>query len=107
MIRQIPLCLIIPIQIPAYIQLNWWLTVALRVPILQLHRLKYFLVFSTSGVCATKPSNFTDRTTATSGVVDSWKWDFGNNSTTTDISSLQNPNYSYPSTGTFNARLIV
>lgn len=67
----------------------------------------FFPDFSSSGVCATKPSNFTDRTTATYGVVDSWKWDFGNNGTTADVSSGQNPNYSYPSTGTFNARLIV
>jgi len=66
----------------------------------------FFPDFSSSGICATKPSNFTDRTTATYGVVDSWKWDFGNTTTTTDISSQQNPNYSYPAIGTYNVRLI-
>jgi gliding motility-associated-like protein len=66
----------------------------------------FFPDFSFAGICVTKPSNFTDRTTATYGVVDSWAWDFGNPAVTTDNSTLQNPAYSYPATGNFNVRLI-
>ncbi len=66
----------------------------------------FFPDFSFSGICVTKPTNFTDGTTATYGVVNSWAWDFGNPGVTTDNSTQQNPNYSYPTTGNFNVRLI-
>ena len=66
----------------------------------------FFPDFSFAGICVTKPTNFTDRTTATYGVVDSWAWDFGNPAVTNDNSTQQNPNYSYPAIGNFNVRLI-
>lgn len=66
----------------------------------------FFPDFSFAGVCASKPTNFTDQTIATYGTVDSWAWDFGNPAVTTDNSTQQNPSYSYPATGNFNVRLI-
>jgi gliding motility-associated-like protein len=66
----------------------------------------FFPDFSFAGVCATKPTVFTDKTIATYGTVNSWTWDFGNTNATTDVSTQQNPNYSYPVVGTYNVRLI-
>ncbi|MCS6935436.1 MAG: PKD domain-containing protein [Chitinophagales bacterium] len=36
-----------------------------------------------------------------------YEWDFGDPSTTTDVSSQQNPSYTYPGTGTYLVRLVV
>ena len=63
--------------------------------------------FTVSGICITKPSVFSDRTATLSGIVSSWKWDFGESSTTSDISVLKNPVYTYPLEGTKAPRLIV
>lgn len=38
---------------------------------------------------------------------DHWYWDFGDPSTAQDTSTLQNPTYTYPDTGTYWVRLIV
>jgi gliding motility-associated-like protein len=67
----------------------------------------FFPEFSSSGICMAKPTKFTDQTTATYGTVNSWAWDFGNSNSSTDVSSLQNPTYTYPAIGTYNIRLIV
>jgi gliding motility-associated-like protein len=63
--------------------------------------------FDPTGICITKPTTFTDRTTLLSGTVNSWKWDFGEPTTTIDVSGLQNPVYTYPSMGVKDIRLIV
>lgn len=63
--------------------------------------------FDTRGICITKPTTFTDRTTLLSGTVNSWKWDFGEPTTTLDVSGLQNPVYTYPGMGIKDIRLIV
>lgn len=63
--------------------------------------------FDMSGICITKPTVFTDRTTTLSGTVNSWKWNFGETGSSIDESSLQHPVYTYPSQGTKNVRLIV
>ncbi len=62
--------------------------------------------FSSSGICLSKPTFFTDNTTSVYGVPDSWRWDFGEPSTNLDISNLQNPVYTYPALGIKNVRLI-
>ena len=62
--------------------------------------------FTSSGICVTKPTLFTDQSTSVYGIVNSWKWDFGDLSTTLDNSSFQNPSYTYPTTGSKNVRLI-
>lgn len=66
----------------------------------------FFPDFSFSGICVSKPTNFSDQTTATYGVVDSWSWDFGNTSSSTDVSAQKNPSYTYSATNTYNVRLI-
>lgn len=63
--------------------------------------------FASAGICITKPTLFTDFTTSVYGVPNSWTWDFGEPLIGTDVSSLQNPSYIYPTIGVKNARLIV
>jgi len=63
--------------------------------------------FDFTGICITKPSTFHDLTTTVTGTVNSWSWDFGQLSVTNDVSSLQNPTYTYPTMGIRNVRLIV
>ncbi len=62
--------------------------------------------FNTAGICISKPTFFTDRSTSVYGVPDSWSWDFGENTDAADVSILQNPSYTYPFTGIKNVRLI-
>ncbi|MGN6510661.1 MAG: gliding motility-associated C-terminal domain-containing protein, partial [Chitinophaga sp.] len=45
-------------------------------------------------------------TTTAFGTVNFWDWDFGDVSTQTDYSPMQHPEYTYPSTGQKNVRLI-
>ena len=63
--------------------------------------------FRITGICYGNPSFFTDQTTSVFGVPDSWHWDFGETSTFTDISTIRNPDYTYPLMGTKDIRLIV
>lgn len=63
--------------------------------------------FEMTGICITKPTAFTDRTTTVSGTVSSWQWDFGEITQVTDLSADQNPAYTYPSPGVKDVRLIV
>jgi gliding motility-associated-like protein len=63
--------------------------------------------FTFTGICINKPSIFSDHTTTITGEVDSWKWDFGDQSSTADISSSKDASYTYPSLGTRSVRLIV
>ncbi len=67
----------------------------------------FFPDFTSSGVCVSNPVLFFDRTTTNYGVVDSWKWDFGDPSTTTDTSAIKNPQWNYADTGSKNVRFIV
>jgi len=67
----------------------------------------FFPAFSSTGICITKPTQFTDNTTTVYGVVDSWKWDFGETTVNDDTSRVRNPSYIYPALGTKLARLIV
>ena len=62
--------------------------------------------FNSSGICITKPTLFFDGTSSVHGTPNSWKWDFGELTSGTDISSLQNPTYTYPSLGTKSVTLI-
>jgi gliding motility-associated-like protein len=63
--------------------------------------------FDFDGACMTRPVQFTDRTTSVYGKVNYWNWDFGDNNNPVDTSDLQDPSYTYSTTGTKNARLIV
>lgn len=63
--------------------------------------------FDFTGICLTKPSFFFDNTSTVTGTVNSWKWDFGEPTTTLDVSDLQDATYTYPYLGTRDVRLIV
>jgi gliding motility-associated-like protein len=67
----------------------------------------FFPDFIPLGICVTKPTSFTDATTTAYGVVNGWRWDFGDLTATNDTSRSQNPVYSYPIVGVKNAQLIV
>ncbi len=67
----------------------------------------FFPDFVSSGICVTKPTSFMDATIATYGVVNGWRWNFGETTATNDTSRLQNPAYSYPVVGVKDAQLIV
>ncbi|HVZ56367.1 MAG TPA: PKD domain-containing protein [Chitinophagaceae bacterium] len=63
--------------------------------------------FVSTGICISKPTQFTDTTRTTYGTVNSWTWNFGENGATNDTSTSQNPVYIYPTTGIKPVQLIV
>ncbi|CAN5873834.1 hypothetical protein BH11BAC4_BH11BAC4_07300 [soil metagenome] len=68
----------------------------------------YFPAFTeNSPICKDKPLQFNDATTATYGIVNEWHWYFGDPSTGADTSRVKNPTYTYQTSGTYNATLIV
>lgn len=60
--------------------------------------------YSSVSACPTFPVNFTDASTASTGSVVSWTWNFGDGSPT---NTTQNPSHSYPVGGPYNVSLIV
>jgi gliding motility-associated-like protein len=62
--------------------------------------------FSAAGICITRPTSFSDRSTLISGSINSWSWEFGD-PVFTDTSTVRNPSYAYQSPGTKDVRLIV
>jgi len=62
--------------------------------------------FSTTGICISKLSLFTDKTSSVYGIPNSWNWDFGETTKSNDTSIIQNPAYTYPTTGIKNIRYI-
>lgn len=67
----------------------------------------FFPDFASSGICVNKPTVFTDATTTAYGIVNGWRWNFGEIPVNNDTSRLQNPTYTYPSIGLKNVQLIV
>jgi gliding motility-associated-like protein len=64
--------------------------------------------FDINGICIQKNSDFIDKTTTNGhGSVNSWSWDFGEPSSTTDVSTARNPSYRYPAAGMKNVKLTV
>jgi gliding motility-associated-like protein len=53
--------------------------------------------------CASLFVSFTDTTTAGSGAITSWSWDFGDGA----VSSVQNPTHTYINPGTYTISLVV
>ncbi len=51
--------------------------------------------FNSTGNCFQNPYLFQDATTTVYGIVNKWKWDFGVDTSLTDISSVKNPSYKY------------
>jgi gliding motility-associated-like protein len=63
--------------------------------------------FSVTGSCFQTPFNFTDLSTSRYGPINSWQWDFGDVSTTADVSDKQNSSYTYADSGVRNVKLVV
>ncbi len=63
--------------------------------------------FRVTGSCIINPYQFTDLTVSKYGLVNSWTWDFGETTLTTDTSTLRNPTYTYPALGSKTATLLV
>jgi gliding motility-associated-like protein len=67
----------------------------------------FFPGFTISGVCVLNPFQFTDTTRANYGVVDNWRWNFGDNATLADTSRIRTPAWTYGAPGNVNVTLIV
>jgi gliding motility-associated-like protein len=67
----------------------------------------FFPGFKTAGSCVNTAIQFTDTTKSKYGVVNSWRWDFGNASATNDTSLLKTPTYTYQVIGNYHVRLTV
>lgn len=61
--------------------------------------------FNNTDVCAGLPMNFASLVTLSSGIVASYNWNF--DAGATSISILQNPNFTFTSTGTYRTMLTV
>ncbi len=61
--------------------------------------------FTTQGQCKNTPIQFFDASTTTYGIVDTWKWDFGDGSSTSNSSVLQNPTHTYPTESNYTVKL--
>ncbi len=58
--------------------------------------------FSNSVACDSNVVTFTDNSIPPSGdLIANWNWDFGDTTTSADISTLQNPSYTYPDPGNY------
>ncbi len=67
----------------------------------------FFPGFTVTGSCYQSPFIFRDTTRTRYGIINSRNWNFGDPSTTTDVSSLQNPTYQYTAGGMVTVTLIV
>lgn len=67
----------------------------------------FFPGFVSTGSCLLTPFSFTDTTKTRYGRVDKWSWNFGDETTTNDVSALQAPVYKYNSLGVKTVSLTV
>jgi len=67
----------------------------------------FFPGFNSLGSCYLNPLLFTDTTKTKYGLVSSWSWNFGDNTSAADTSNLQNPSWKYSDTGMKNVTFIV
>jgi gliding motility-associated-like protein len=63
--------------------------------------------FINTAPCVNTPVQFTDTTYSRYGLVNSWRWDFGDPATLADTSHLQNPVYTYSAPGNYTVQLRV
>jgi gliding motility-associated-like protein len=63
--------------------------------------------FIVTGQCKNTPVQFKDISTAAYGVIDSWKWNFGDLSSPTNTSVLQNPLHTYSTSANYNVLFTV
>lgn len=63
--------------------------------------------FKYNGACISSPYVFTDASTTAYGVIDSWRWDFGDPTTKGDTARVKNPPpYKYSKGGNISVQLI-
>ena len=62
----------------------------------------FHLGFIASGVCKDLPTQFTDTSKTSYGVINTWRYDFGDNLNPADTSHNRNPSYTYHTAGTYN-----
>ena len=67
----------------------------------------FFPGFTTTGTCVLLPLQFNDTTASRYGAASKWSWNFGDETTNADTSSLKNPSWKYNSIGVKQVRLIV
>ena len=67
----------------------------------------FFPGFRVTGSCFTNPFEFTDTTRTNYGFVNSWSWNFGDETTLADTSHLQHPQWTYSTPGTKTVTLTV
>ncbi len=67
----------------------------------------FFPGFDFVGACKGIAFQFRDTSKTRYGVIDSWRWNFGDNTNNADTSVTRNPQYSYPDSGTKSVSLIV
>lgn len=67
----------------------------------------FFPGFVFSEGCKGVPIHFTDTTSTTYGIVDTWVWDFGVASSADDTSGSKNPSFTFAEAGTFQVSLAV
>jgi PKD repeat protein len=67
----------------------------------------FFPAFNVVGSCKLNPLQFIDQTRTNYGFVNKWRWDFGDETSSTDLSILQNPSWKYSTAGLKEVRLIV
>lgn len=67
----------------------------------------FFPDLNVTGMCMNAPIQFTDRTTATYGSINFWRYDFGVVSILSDTSRLQSPQYTYANIGSYTTEFIV
>ncbi len=67
----------------------------------------FFPDFAIAGQCKNTPILFTDITTANFGIVDSWKWNFGDAASANNTSTLPKPTHIYATIGSYEVTFIV
>jgi gliding motility-associated-like protein len=67
----------------------------------------FFPGFDVVGSCINTPFRFIDTSRTRYGVINNWRWDFGESTLASDTSRLQNPTYLYPTVGIKRVEFIV
>jgi len=67
----------------------------------------FFPGFTSTGRCINADIRFADTSKTRYGLVNSWRWDFGNPAATNDTSHLENPTYRYTAIGSYPVELTV
>jgi len=63
--------------------------------------------FRFNGSCFQTPYSFFDTSSTVYGFVNSWRWDFGDPNSNTDISTIRNPTYQYTAPTVANVKFVV